>query len=87
MFKCKICIEKEQRIAELKDQIEYFKRLLNPPARIQKFELEADEIMNGGGLETQPTLADEEAERVENAKIQSEFDFIFSTNSERVEQN
>ncbi len=86
MWKCKVCAEKELRISELKEQVNYFKRLLNPPPRIQKFELETDEILNGGGRETQPTLADEEAERIENERLQRESDFIFSTNSERVEQ-
>ncbi len=85
MFKCKICKEKDERISELKDQITYFKSLLNPAPRINKFELQEDLLLEGGGQETDPTPVDEEAERIENERIQRESDFIFSTNFEQAE--
>lgn len=82
MFSCKVCREKDLRIQELKDQISYFKNLLNPPPRINKYELEADTIMNGAGNETeQLDPIDAEAEALENERIQREEDMIFSGNT------
>jgi hypothetical protein len=76
MFKCKCCPEKELRIAELKEQIEYFKKLLNPPERINKYELEEVAVMNGGGQQ----LVDAETlqqESDENQLLSREADGIF----------
>ncbi len=79
MFKCKCCPEKELRIAELKEQIQYFKNLLNPPPRINKYEMEETIVMNGGGDQV-ATPEDLEAEYQENLKIQDESDQILSGN-------
>lgn len=76
MFKCKCCPEKELRITELKEQIAYFKTLLNPPERISKYELEEVAVFNGGGQQ----LVDEETLKKEtevNAALQREADGIF----------
>lgn len=82
IFKCRVCAEKDARIAELKEQITYFKNLLNPPPRVSHYELETDRIMNGAGQETEQVVAvDEEAERLENERIQREQDMIFSGNT------
>lgn len=80
MFKCKVCIEKEKRIDELKTQITYFKSVLNPPPRVQHYELEQDVVLNGGGQEE----VDTEAERLENERIRREQDLIFSGNTDEV---
>lgn len=82
MWKCKTCIEKESRIADLKEQISYFRSVLNPPPRISKYELEETVVMNGGGQEEIDTTAEE----IENSKIQKETDFIFSGNAESSEE-
>lgn len=76
MFKCKVCLEKDSRITELKEQIQYFKSALHPPPVVHKYELEEDVVMNGGGQQviSQEDL-DKEAE--ENIKIQREADGIF----------
>lgn len=82
---CKVCFEKEARIAELKEQIAYFKSILNPSPQARTYALleerEQDDVLGGGGKEQ----IDVEAERIENEKIQSESDFIFSVNYERAE--
>ena len=84
MFSCKICKEKDLRISELKDQIIYFKSILNPPPKINTYELEESVMMNGGGQE-EIDPATVLAEEKENAIIQREVDFIFSGNSEVAE--
>lgn len=74
--KCKCCIEKDLRISELKEQISYFKSILNPPERISHYELEETAIMNGGG---QALVTPEELKKEsdENLLIQREADGIF----------
>lgn len=81
MFKCKICIEKDKRIEDLKEQILNLRLTLNPPPRINKYELEETVVMNGGGQQV-VTQEDLEAEERENEKIQRESDFIFSGEQE-----
>lgn len=63
MFQCRCCPEKEIRIAELKEQvayfklqhevqIEYFKQLLNPKPRVvSRYEAEEDMVLDGGSKE------------------------------------
>jgi len=85
MFKCKICVEKEIRISELKEQVAYFKSVLHPEPKARRYELaeerEQDMVLDGGGKDE----IDLEAEERENARIQKESDFIFSGNDERAE--
>ncbi|GAC1502123.1 MAG: hypothetical protein NVS1B10_06760 [Candidatus Saccharimonadales bacterium] len=75
---CKVCEEKERRIADLKEQIAHYRLVLNPPPRINRYELEEDVLLNGGGHES--VSIDAEAEAKENARIQRESDLIFSGN-------
>lgn len=79
--KCKICAEKELRILELKEQIAYFKSVLNPPPRVNTYELQEDMLLEGGSKEE----IDEKAEALENEKIRRETDIIFSGNFEETE--
>lgn len=81
MFRCKVCLEKDQRILELKEQLAYFKTLLHPAPRVNKYELEESVVMNGGGQE-EVDPAEVLAEELENKRIQQEQDFIFSGNTE-----
>lgn len=79
MFRCKVCAEKDQRIVELKEQIQYFKAILNPPERINKYQLEEVAVLNGGGQQ----LVDEETikqEQANNLKTAREADGIFMGN-------
>lgn len=86
MFSCKVCIEKDKRIAELKEQIQFFKNMLSPPEKPKQYEMVAEEdaLMNGGhnGDESE---VDYTAEEAENARLQAEVDFIYSGNNERAE--
>ena len=83
--KCKVCEEKELRILELKEQVAYFKSILHPEPKTRRYELEtemeADMVLDGGGKNE----IDLEAEEKENARIQSETDFIMSGNDERAD--
>lgn len=85
MWKCKICAEKDIRIADLKAQVEYFKSIIHPTPQVRKYEmeesLEQDMVLDGGGKEE----IDLEAEEKENRRIQAETDFIFSGNDERAD--
>lgn len=50
LFRCKVCAEKNERIAEYKAQIEYLKNLTIPnnnPALPPLLTLEADNVMSG----------------------------------------
>lgn len=55
MFSCKVCIEKEKRISELKEQIAYFKEVLHPKDTAVRYipsqSIEEDVILSGGGQE------------------------------------
>lgn len=81
---CKVCIEKELRITELKEQITYFKSVLHPEPRARTYqleqELEQDMVLDGGGKEE----VDLEAEAIENERIRREQDVIFSGNTEEI---
>ncbi len=82
MFDCKVCKEKETRITELKEQLQYFKELLHPSPRSRTYQLaddmSQDMVLEGGGKEE----IDLEAEVLENQRIQREQDVIFSGNTE-----
>ena len=81
MFNCKICKEKELRITELKEQIAYFKSILNPPPRVNKYEIQEDMLMDGGSKEE----IDLAAEAIEAENTRREADIIFSGNTESTE--
>lgn len=49
MFECKTCIEKEKRIVELKEQIDYLRSLVfpnNDPYKVTFAEREADAVLS-----------------------------------------
>lgn len=77
MFKCKVCLEKEKRIDEFKEQIAYLKSLLAPTQPVTKYELESDNLMNGGGAETIASEHSEE-EAAKELEIQIEHDRILA---------
>lgn len=85
MFKCKCCAEKDSRIADLKDQIQYFKAQLHPEPKLRTYQLaediNQDMVLDGGGQ----TEVDLKAEEDENTRIQRESDFIFSGNDESLD--
>jgi hypothetical protein len=68
---CKICIEKEQRIAELKEQVSYFKTVLHPEPTMKKYEMETDFVMDGGGREQLATPISQEAQAKIDEQIQA----------------
>ena len=88
MFKCKVCLEKDLRIVELKEQIAYFKNILNPPPRINKYELQEDLIMDGGGQEIIPIedAVVEKAKAIEAEEARREEDRILTGNYEETEE-
>lgn len=65
MFQCKVCLEKDKRIADLKEQISQQRLLLNPPPRVNHYEMEQDFITNGATQEelAAPTPINSEAQR------------------------
>ena len=80
LFSCRVCQEKDKRIQDLKEQIQAYRIVLNPPPRINKYELEEVAVMNGGGQELDP--AELEAEDIQNEDARRELDSIFSGNTE-----
>lgn len=79
-FSCSVCKEKDMRIAELKEQVAYFKSVLNPPPRVNKFELQEDVLLDGAVKEE--ISVDEHAEALEAEQLRREADLIFSGNTE-----
>ncbi len=59
IFKCRVCEEKDKRIADLAEQVEFLRRLALPPrpdsASLPLVELEANAILNGS---SDPILVD-----------------------------
>lgn len=51
MFKCKVCIEKDSRIKDLKENIQFLQNEISPRQQIPLINLEANNILNGAGLE------------------------------------
>lgn len=81
MFKpkqCSLCLEKDNRIEDLKEQIRYYRSVLNPPPKITKYELEETAVLNGGGQQIDP--AQMEQEEVQNEETRRELDSLFSGN-------
>lgn len=65
---CGVCAEKDERIKDLKEQINYLRTLLNPPARVSEYQppqdVQADLLLDGGGKE-ESTLPDDNLETPE----------------------
>lgn len=80
--KCKVCEEKDKRIADLKTEIDHHRAIQNPPPRqaVVRYELEADNLLNGGNTETIKSPIDVEAEAKELARLQAEQDKILTGN-------
>lgn len=51
MWKCKVCAEKDKRIADLNREMEFFKRMLRPSNNAPIVDLEANKILDGAGEE------------------------------------
>lgn len=79
MWGCSVCKEKDKRIEDLKEHLALF---LNPrpTPKVYHDDLEADNVLNGGGNET-IVVIDEESERKEQDRLQREVDLIFSMNT------
>lgn len=45
--KCKVCAEKDNRISDLKKEIEFLKRLSSPSPTIPLLDIEASKILEG----------------------------------------
>jgi hypothetical protein len=70
-FKCRVCAEKDLRIADLQAQVETLKALATPPtsaSRIPLLTLEADAVMNGA----HEPIKVENSEKNEFQRIESE---------------
>lgn len=64
-----LCSEKDKRILDLKEQIEYLRKVLNPPTPEYKVphqvDLQEDMILDGGGKEeTDPQVEPSESPEV-----------------------
>lgn len=78
MFKCKACPEKDARIHELKQQIEFLKKLAYPQSTIAPLiDLEANKVLDGAGVE-QVILNDEAVKA--NEALEKEFMSIITGN-------
>ena len=76
--KCKVCEEKDKRIQDLKEQLQAYRDVLNPPPRINKYELEETAVLNGGGQEIDPARVLQEELQAE--VLRQEVDNILSGN-------
>lgn len=56
MFHCKVCAEKDHRLVDLKDEISYLRKLLQPPraAANPNVHQEANALLNGVSEQIQP---------------------------------
>jgi hypothetical protein len=80
MFKskpCQICLEKDNRITDLKQQIEFLKNQLAPNFQIPMINLEANNVLNGAGQD-EPELTSEELLQLQKEK--EERDALLSGN-------
>lgn len=80
---CKVCLEKDKRILDLKEEITHLRAVLNPPPRINKYEMEQDYILDGANEPQRdlPTPISEEDRKQQEEKqlaIQREYDAILS---------
>lgn len=65
IFSCKTCVEKDKRIADLKDQVTHLRQLVSPPvtpAQVEVVQREVDSILSGEPvlIEQMPNSADAE---------------------------
>lgn len=78
MFNCKVCLEKEKRISELKEQISYFKEVLHPKdtrvTYVPPQSAEEDVLLAGGGQE-EVTLPQDQ---IESAEVLAEREAMLS---------
>lgn len=88
MFKCRVCQEKDLRITELKEQIQFLKNQLNPPPKVQHYELQQDLLLEGGANEevTPEQEIDDKAEEVLNDILAREQDVLFTGNYDETER-
>jgi hypothetical protein len=79
---CRVCDEKDKRIADLKETIADLKLQLNPPPRpIPTYEMETDFTLDGAGREAlTPNSVKEENQITETERLNREQDAIFSGN-------
>lgn len=80
---CKVCAEKDKRIADLKEQIKSLNLQLIPTPQTRRYEMEQDFVMEGGGDEVGYTpvsiSAEDQKTRDEQAALlQYEADAILS---------
>lgn len=80
---CKVCLEKDKRIADLKEQIVALNLQLVPTQQTRHYEMEQDFVLDGGGDEVHPTPTpiSEEAQKSRDeqlALIQLEQDMLLS---------
>jgi hypothetical protein len=49
LFKCKVCAEKDRRIADLQEQIKFLRSYQTPshPTQVEARDLEADSLLSG----------------------------------------
>lgn len=71
LFKCKVCTEKEKRIKELLEQVEYLRSLAlptNDPLKQSIIIKEADSILGGDGseLKSYSPNSDADKERIDD---------------------
>jgi hypothetical protein len=86
MFKCKVCLEKDKRIADLKSQIDFYKTMLRPGENLSAVHLEANKILEGANepIYDMPVIEIEQSDskdvRTERRVIEQEFNTIISGN-------
>lgn len=82
LFNCKVCQERNLRIADLQKQVEFLKRLTQPSIPIPTIDTELDYAMDGASRESiqsyETPVSEEEREKQE--KIDQERDRILSGN-------
>lgn len=73
LFKCKICAEREIRIADLNKQIEFYKRLLIPNPHLPMINTEADKLLEGGGNDiiNMSIITEEQAQQARDIEAES----------------
>lgn len=78
IFKCRVCSEKDARIADLKAEIATLRELVLPrdPFKISPIALEADAVLTPSN--DSPIISDEEIQEAE--EIQSEATRLFAGN-------
>jgi hypothetical protein len=70
MFKCKVCAEKDARIADLKEQISHQRIQITPPPRVNTYEMEENYLLQGGNEEQLQTVSQED-QRKESDKLRA----------------